>query len=74
MIAADKANHFILGQIVAVMCLVFLGSVMFATMGVMGVAVGKEIYDSLGYGTVELADILYTLAGGLVPILLVLFF
>jgi len=36
------------------------------------IAIGKEIYDGMGYGTREVADALWTIAGGAVVVVSVI--
>lgn len=70
-IEKDKLHHFIAGSIICCVVVVltawidggliasFLG---FSSACIAGVA--KELYDSIGKGTVDARDVLYTLAGG----------
>lgn len=63
MIAHDKALHVIAGVVVfAVFQFVspLVGLLMATTAGVV-----KELYDSTGKGTVDVMDVVYTVAGGL---------
>ena len=60
----DKALHFIAGV------LLFMVGNFISPMVGLGLSftygVGKEVYDSFGYGHVELKDALFTFAGGIV--------
>ena len=63
MIAYDKRMHFLGGALLGLTSIVFpgLGIALACVAGV-----GKEIYDKVsGKGTPEGADIVYTVAGGL---------
>jgi len=58
----DKVNHFVVGQAVALLGLYFWWWL--SIVAVVLVAVGKEVWDSKGNGTVEVLDALATIAGG----------
>lgn len=72
MIAYDKRMHLLGGALLGLTSIVFpgLGIALAAVAGV-----GKEIYDKVsGKGTPEVADAVYTVAGGLVIELLIRWF
>ena len=67
MIAHDKALHFIAGVL-----LFAVGHFVSPLVGLcmaFAYGIGKEVYDSLGYGNVEIQDALYTFAGGIVGLI-----
>jgi len=64
MIPHDKALHLIAGVLVFVIAQPFLTPEL-AMIPVVVAAIAKEVYDSTGKGNVEIADALWTVAGGL---------
>lgn len=62
----DKINHFVAGQAVALLFLYFWWWA--SIIAVVLIAVGKEIWDSQGNGSVEALDALATIAGGVVVV------
>lgn len=60
----DKVKHIAVGFIIA-MLLSFIHPVL-AFVAVIVAGVGKEVWDSFGYGTVDYWDIVATVAGGVV--------
>ena len=63
----DKALHFIAG-VLLFMAGNFIAMEVGLALGI-AYAVGKEVWDSFGYGNVEFEDLLYTVAGTLVGLL-----
>jgi len=69
--APDKLAHYFYGSLIAAACLLVMSPL--ASMAVVSViAIGKEIYDGMGYGTREVADALWTIAGGAVVVVSVI--
>jgi len=66
-IPLDKQLHFFSGGMLAGMLMPF--GFEWAWFGCLVAAVGKEIYDGMGYGNQELADALATLAGGSIVVI-----
>lgn len=65
MIAQDKLMHFLIGTLLAIMTVSYLG--VWSLLVVFIAGVGKEVYDKVsGKGTPELMDIAWTMYGGLV--------
>ena len=65
MIPHDKQLHLLAGSLIAVVCL-FFGISLIWTLGIVAAAaIGKEIYDSFGYGTPDIQDALYTIVAGI---------
>jgi len=60
----DKALHFIAGILLFAVGNVFSVSVGLALAFIY--AIGKEVWDSFGNGTVDLYDALWTIGGGIV--------
>lgn len=69
-IPKDKLLHFVAGSICATFVYVVIGSPMlaFGASALLGIA--KEVYDSRGHGTVEVADAVATALGGVVGVVL----
>jgi hypothetical protein len=72
MIAEDKIKHFIVGAIIFIISIIFGLSQLVGLIFVSAVAVGKEVYDQQypEIHSVELFDVLATVAGGIVMIIL----
>jgi hypothetical protein len=68
MVPVDKAFHFLVGWAIAA---TFQSMPLLAAALVATAAIGKEIWDSKGHGTPELADCLATLAGGVAALVFV---
>lgn len=72
MIAHDKANHFIYGQLASLFLVIFAPApytLYAATVACGVIAIGREIYNSISGGKFDLADIAWTLFGGAIPII-----
>jgi hypothetical protein len=69
MIPTDKKLHLLAGIIIAS---IFVHTSPILSIGMVSlIAISKEVYDKVsGKGTPELMDILYTLIGGGIPIIL----
>jgi hypothetical protein len=65
----DKLLHYLVGTYLGLFGLIdpYLGLAV-----VVIFAVGKEVYDSLGYGTSDVYDALVTIAGGVFTLLIIL--
>jgi len=69
--APDKLAHYFYGSLIAAACLFVLSPL--ASIAVVAlIAFAKEIYDGMGYGTKEVADALWTIAGGVVVVVSVI--
>lgn len=70
-IPGDKVVHLLAGALIALTALLFTGSVLIAV--AMAVIAGgwKEWWDSRGHGQVELADLVATIAGGVLAVVCV---
>ena len=66
MIQQDKIKHFIAGTITSAFVHAITGSPMLAFVASVALGISKEVYDSRGHGTVEVADAVATVAGGVV--------
>jgi hypothetical protein len=66
MIPKDKLLHFVAGLICSAFVYAITGSpiLAFGASALLGIV--KEIYDSRGHGTVEVLDVVATVAGGVV--------
>lgn len=65
LIELDKANHFIYGNILALIFSLFL-SIEISLLAVFAVANGKEIYDKVsGKGTLDIMDVVWTMFGAI---------
>ena len=65
----DKQLHLLAGFLIALVSLL-LGTTPLTALGlVILLGIGKELYDLIGRGTPEVADIVYTVLGGLLPII-----
>ena len=64
----DKANHFIVGNIIFCAATLFLNPLL-SLLIVILVGVGKEVRDYLTYKVFDIKDLLYTIAGAL-PVLI----
>jgi hypothetical protein len=64
----DKANHFIVGNIIFCAASLFLNPILSLLLVIL-VATGKEVRDYLTYKVFDIKDLLYTVAGA-VPVLL----
>jgi uncharacterized membrane protein len=73
-IPKDKQLHFIAGFAIAAISLAIGIPALLTLFVVVLAGVGKELYDLTGRGTPELADIGYTILGGLVPVALAALF
>ena len=67
-IGADKVVHFLAGALIALVTLLVTksGPWSIATATIAGAC--KEWWDSRGYGTVEFADFIATVAGGIMAV------
>ena len=68
-IQQDKKLHFIAGALIATLCLVIGLSIPWTLCVVAVIGALKEIRDLCGFGTPEVMDLLWTIAGA-VPICL----
>lgn len=65
----DKLLHYLVGTYLGLFGLIDL----YLGLGVVVIfAAGKEVYDSLGYGTPDKYDVLVTIAGGVFTLLIIL--
>jgi hypothetical protein len=60
----DKLYHAAAGAIVALAAYLLSGSPAFASLALIAAAIGKEVWDSLGHGTRDAWDAIWTIAGG----------
>ena len=70
MIPRDKLLHFVAGSICSAFVYAISGNLTFAIGASVALGISKEIYDSRGHGTVEVADAVATIAGGVVGVIL----
>jgi len=59
----DKFLHFIAGAIFSALIYVFTRNPENAIAGAVVLGIAKEVYDSMGHGTVEIADAVATASG-----------
>lgn len=71
MIPQDKIKHFIAGAIASIVVYVVTFNVTIAVALSALLGIGKEVYDSRGHGTVEVADAVATVLGGVVGAILI---
>jgi hypothetical protein len=58
-IRQDRANHFIYGFIIFIMCNIFFNA--YTSLGIVATfAIGKEIYDEYKYGGFDIIDLIFT--------------
>ena len=69
-IPTDKLKHFGAGAIASAFVYAVTGDVTPAIAIAAALGIGKEIYDSLGYGTVEVLDAVATAVGGAVGVII----
>jgi hypothetical protein len=73
-LGTDKRDHLLLGVLVAIGAYLLVGSgiafVAVALLILCGVAIGKEVFDSTGYGTPDIWDAVFTVIGGVVMIII----
>lgn len=73
-LGTDKRDHLLLGVLVAIGTWLAVGwsaaFVIIAIAILCGVAIGKEVFDSTGFGTPDVWDAVFTIIGGLVMIVI----
>ncbi len=67
-IVGDKVVHLLAGAVIAIVTLLITENSFFAIMMATILGAAKEWWDGKGHGTVEFADFLATLMGGVLAI------
>lgn len=70
MLQQDKIKHFIAGAIASAFVYLISGNLTLAIGASALLGIAKEVYDSRGHGTVEVADAVATAVGGVVGVIL----
>lgn len=70
-IPRDKLLHFVAGSIASIVVYAATFNVTIAVSFSTLLGIGKEVYDSRGHGTVEVADAVATVLGGVVGAILI---
>lgn len=68
MIPKDKLLHFVAGSICATFVYLITLNLALAIGASVALGIAKEVYDSMGHGTVEIADAVATASGGVVVV------
>ena len=70
-IPKDKLLHFVAGLICATFVYLITLNITLAIGASVILGIAKEVYDSMGHGTVEILDAVATAVGGVVGVILV---
>ncbi|MGD9581276.1 MAG: hypothetical protein AB7V50_07875 [Vampirovibrionia bacterium] len=69
-IPRDKLLHFVAGLIASAVVYLIFENLTLAIGASVILGIAKEVYDSRGYGTVEMLDAVATIVGGAVGVIL----